>query len=224
MNISIIIPAYNEEKQIPSTLHSLRTYPLPGTVELIVVDDGSSDLTSSVSRIWADRVIRLDDNRGKGFALQKGLEIATGDSILFIDADLGDSASMAHHLVRTMEQEQADLVIATFPPPKKRGFGLVKKWAQKKLEKNVGYSPVSPLCGQRILNRKAIEAIDQWDCGFGIEMAMLFDVYKAGLKVTEVPIPFSHRETKKDLSGFLHRGKQFIEIRKTVKQWKKECT
>lgn len=224
MNISIIIPAYNEEKRIPSTLYALRTFPLPGTVELIVVDDGSSDLTSCVSGIWADRVIRLNRNRGKGYALQKGLEVATGDNILFIDADLGDSASLARHLVHTMEEEKADLVIANFPPAKKGGFGLVKKWAQRKLERNLGYRLVSPLCGQRILNRKAIEAIEQWDCGFGIEMAMLFDVYKAGLKVIEVSVPFSHRERKKDLSGFVHRGKQFIEIRKTVKQWEKEYT
>lgn len=224
MNTSIIIPAYNEEQQIPCTLHALRTFPLPGKSELIVVDDGSSDLTSSISGIWADQVIQLEQNHGKGYALYKGLEVAKGERILFIDADLGDSAALASHLVRRMEEANADLVIANFPPAKKGGFGLVKKWAQRKLKKNLGYHLISPLCGQRILNRNAVEAIKKWDCGFGIEMAMLFDVYKAGLKVTEVNIPFSHREGKKDISGFLHRGKQFIEIRKTVKQWEKECT
>jgi len=224
MNISIIIPAYNEEKHIPNTLYALRTFPLTGKAEIIVVDDGSTDFTSGVSGIWADRVIRLKHNHGKGYALKKGIEFASGDRFLFLDADLGDSAAMANRLVETMDETKADLVIANFPPPQKGGFGLVKKWAQRRLEKNLGYSVCAPLCGQRLLNRRAIESIKKWDCGFGIEMAMLFDVYQAGLKIIEVSIPFYHREGKKDLSGFVHRGRQFFEIRKTVKQWEKGWT
>lgn len=224
MDISIIIPAYNEEEMLPNTLNALRCTPLPGKTEVIVVDDGSKDFTRAVAGIWADQVIALDANHGKGFALSKGLEKAKGENILFLDADLGDSARYAGCLWDGMLESEADLVLATFPPAVHGGYGLVKKWAQRQLIRRMGRKVGSPLSGQRLLNRNAVEAIENWDCGFGIEVSMLLDIFKAGLKVTEVHVPFSHRETKKDLRGFLHRGKQFIEMRRMVKHWEKECT
>lgn len=224
MDISIIIPAYNEEVMLPNTLNALRCNPLPGKNEVIVVDDGSTDFTHAVAGIWADKVISLNKNHGKGFALSKGLEKAVGEKVLFLDADLGDSARNSVLLLDAMGDSAADLVLATLPLAQYGGFGLVKKWAQRQLIRRMGRKVGSPLSGQRLLNRKAVEAIANWDCGFGIEVAMLLDVFKAGLKVTEVQVPFSHRATKKDLRGFLHRGKQFIEMRKMVKHWEKECT
>ena len=191
---------------------------------MIVVDDGSTDFTRAVAGIWADKVIALDANHGKGFALSKGLEKAMGENILFLDADLGDSAGYSGQLLDAMVDSGADLILATFPPSLHGGYGFVKKWAQRQLIRRMGRNVGSPLSGQRLLNRKAVEAIENWDCGFGIEVAMLLDIFKAGLKVKEVHVPFSHRETKKDLRGFLHRGKQFIEMRKMVKHWEKECT
>lgn len=224
MDTSIIIPAFNEEKRIPNTLNAIRSYPLPGEIELIVVDDGSEDLTSSIAGIWADKVVCLERNHGKGFAMKMGLQVAAGNRILFLDADLEDSAAMAWRLLVAMDETDADMVVAHFPPQGKGGFGLAKRWAQKELERRMGRRIGSPLSGQRLLNRKAVKSIENWDCGFGIEVSMLLDIHKAGLKVIEVSIPFSHRETKKDIRGFLHRGKQFFQMRKTVKQWGKECT
>lgn len=92
--VSVIFPAYNEEARLERTLRSAATYfaALPGSVELIVVDDGSRDGTSALVRdlsteIEELRLIRLAANRGKGHAVRTGVVNARGRSILFADAD-----------------------------------------------------------------------------------------------------------------------------------------
>ncbi|MED0677410.1 glycosyltransferase family 2 protein [Aneurinibacillus thermoaerophilus] len=86
---SIIIPAYNEAAWIRETLRSLRAHPLLRECQLIVVDDGSTDDTALLAASWADRVVRLLQNEGKGSALRRGIEVAEGQHFLFVDADLG---------------------------------------------------------------------------------------------------------------------------------------
>ncbi len=85
MTISVIIPAYNEEKYLPRTLDSIhRLNRKPD--EILVVDGGSTDKTASVAKAHGARVITIP-HRGIGFARQKGLEAAKGDVVAFTDAD-----------------------------------------------------------------------------------------------------------------------------------------
>ena len=95
-SISIIIPAYNEEKRLPATLEKILAY-LDGTgwsfAEVIVVDDGSADGTAAVAaRVAAARpnvrVLRNPGNRGKGYSVRHGMLEAKGEWTLFSDADL----------------------------------------------------------------------------------------------------------------------------------------
>lgn len=91
--ISVILPAYREQDTIAATLAALRrglaSIAPSGSLELIVVDDGSDDETASRARAaGADRVITLDRNRGKGSAVRAGMLAATGVRVLFTDADL----------------------------------------------------------------------------------------------------------------------------------------
>ena len=93
--LSVVIPAWNEEKRIGSTLVEVGKY-LKGksfASEIVVVDDGSVDRTSelaseALSRRVPFRIIRLETNRGKGHAVKEGVLAAAGDVILFSDADL----------------------------------------------------------------------------------------------------------------------------------------
>src|SRR5438477_12008097 len=94
LNLSIVIPAYNEEKRIPRTLlHILSFVQEKGwNAEIIVVNDGSTDLTAHVVRKFAAQhssVLLIDNakNAGKGSAIRDGILRATGDVILFTDAD-----------------------------------------------------------------------------------------------------------------------------------------
>lgn len=91
MDLSIIVPAYNEEFRLGDTLAEIERFvdEQPGTAEVIVVDDGSTDGTSRVARSssLSPRVIRLETNRGKGCAVRTGMLASSGDLRLFTDAD-----------------------------------------------------------------------------------------------------------------------------------------
>jgi len=94
--LSIIIPAYNEEKRIPLTLKKISEFlkTKDFLYEIIIIDDGSQDATSKIVEEFSKdkynelRLIRLDKNYGKGFAVRKGILVSRGEYILFTDADL----------------------------------------------------------------------------------------------------------------------------------------
>ncbi len=95
-SLSIVIPAYNEEKRLPATINRLRDY-LAETewefAEIVVVDDGSSDATVRMVQSMNAarppvRVLRNPGNRGKGYALRNGVQKAKGEWTLVSDADL----------------------------------------------------------------------------------------------------------------------------------------
>ncbi|MBW1803125.1 MAG: glycosyltransferase, partial [Deltaproteobacteria bacterium] len=95
MELSVIIPAFNEEKRLPHTIDRVTRFLKESGVdyELIVVDDGSWDRSKDIieERKRACNRIRLisnETNRGKGFSVKRGVEAAGGDAILFTDADL----------------------------------------------------------------------------------------------------------------------------------------
>lgn len=91
--LSIIIPAYNEEERLGATLAEIRDYLDAGgrSAEVIVVDDGSTDATVALAKSWADRldltVIESPHNRGKGHAVRVGMLAAGGAKRVFTDAD-----------------------------------------------------------------------------------------------------------------------------------------
>src|SRR5512135_2438977 len=95
-DLSIIIPAYNEEALIVSTLDGIQAYlsTRPEQYEIIVVDDGSQDKTVEAVNRWQEcneadfRLLANPENRGKGFSIKRGVLESRGQFIIFIDADL----------------------------------------------------------------------------------------------------------------------------------------
>lgn len=92
--LSVVIPALNEEKRLPATLEAVADYKitLPGRIEVIVVDDGSTDRTASVAGAYRERfdacqVLRHERNHGKGHAVKTGILAAQGQFVFFMDAD-----------------------------------------------------------------------------------------------------------------------------------------
>jgi glycosyltransferase involved in cell wall biosynthesis len=224
--VSVVIPAYNEAEHIACTLEAVRRE-VPCD-EIIVVDDGSTDGTHRLAREWADTVVRLPRNRGKGTALQLGWQQANGDVVMLLDSDLRESAGQAGRLLEPVLRGACEMSIAVLPQPKRQaGLGLSKGLARKGIHMLTGYQPVAPLSGQRAIRRDVLMRVGTLDKGFGVEVGLTVDVLRAGYRVLEVPVPFSHRETGNDWAGYAHRGKEFFAIGRALcyKWWEgKEWT
>ena len=210
-----LVAARDEADRIEATVRALRS--IDAIDEVVVVDDGSRDATAAVARRAGATVLRRARTRGKGGALDDALARLPAPSVwLLADGDLGDSAASLSPLVDAVETGRADLAIATFPPGQGGGFGLVKRFARIAIRALGGPRVAEPLSGQRALTADALEAVRPLASGFGLETAMTIDAARAGLRIVEVPLPVSHRRTSRDLRGFMHRGRQGLEISRAV--------
>ena len=105
MTLSVVIPCYNERATIETLVDAVRAVPVGGPIEIIVVDDASTDGTQEILRQRIEpkvaRVVYSAKNGGKGAALRTGLALATGDIVIIQDADLEYDPQDYPKLIRT---------------------------------------------------------------------------------------------------------------------------
>ena len=219
-DVVVLIPAYNEADIIEDTIKAAQA--MPGITDVVVIDDGSDDQTPFIAYDTGARVIQIEDNSGKGAALNRGVAENDADIYLIIDADLGKSAAETYKLLEPILADQADMSIAVMkaPPGHKGGFGLVMKLAKWGIRKYGGISVTAPISGQRAIRRNLIDSIGGFEKGFGVETALTIDALRKGYKIVEVPLPLTHRVSGRNLKGFLHRGQQFWDISKAL--WRRK--
>jgi len=213
-DIAVLIPAFNESGTIARTVSV--ALEIPGVTRLVVVDDGSEDGTDLLAEQAGAKVVRMAGNAGKGGALEAGIKrIENADIIVLLDGDLGSTASEAALLIERVASGQADMAIATFPNTgTKAGFGLVKglaRWGIRKLG-GPGFVPEAPLSGQRAIRGTCLEQIRPFAAGYGVEVALTVRAMRAGCRLVEVPTQMAHAATGRDVSGFVHRGRQFVHV------------
>jgi len=215
-DISVIIPAYNAAAAISATVAGAKA--ISGVTQVIVVDDGSRDATVQLAQAAGTEVIVLSRNQGKGGALRRGIAQATGDLLLFLDADLGESAVLTEALIAPVAKQQADMTIADFILPETRGeergkggFGLLLDLAAKGIQAFTGLEMKSPLSGQRCLSRRLAEQAGIAD-RFGVEISLTLEVARRRGRILEIPLPLRHARTGRSWAGFWHRGKQFRDV------------
>jgi glycosyltransferase involved in cell wall biosynthesis len=209
--VTAIVPAYNEQDRIEDTLSALKS--IECIQYIYVINDGSTDETYDRARnIKGIDVINQFPNKGKGEALYKGLQLAlkNSDIIVFVDADLEESAKDIEKLLVPILEDKADVTIAKFPPARRKGgFGFVKGLAKWGVFINTGKRIDTALSGQRAFKSEVLEQINNNYKGYGVELGMVIDILNRGYNVMEVDVNMYHNETGRDLSGFIHRGKQF---------------
>jgi glycosyltransferase involved in cell wall biosynthesis len=216
-DLAVVIPARNEAERIGATVKAALS--LPGADLVVVVDDGSADETAAIAAGAGARVFRHARNRGKAAAIETGaeavrlLESESGAStprhLLFLDADLGETAAEAGPLAEPVRAGTADMSIAVFSNRvRKGGFGIVTGASGAGIERATGWRPAQPLNGQRCLTRAAFEAALPLAAGWGIETGMTIDLIRRGLRVTEVEVPLAHRATGNDWHAQVHRARQ----------------
>jgi dolichyl-phosphate beta-glucosyltransferase len=118
--ISVVIPAYNEEKRIGNSLSEARAFLGDSGMdyEVVVVDDGSSDRTSRIVERMARispkvRLVRYEENKGKGHALRTGVLVTKGDFVLVMDADLSTPLEELGKLIPYLAEGEFDVAIGS---------------------------------------------------------------------------------------------------------------
>lgn len=204
-DLSIVIPAYNESKRIPATLESVLAWreSFPGTVEVVVVDDGSNDSTAEVVRRFGDvRLMVLPQNRGKGHAVRTGILAAMGRRILFMDADLATPLDAYFQLEAALN---AGALVAIGSRPLKESRLDVRQPRLRELAGRCFNAVVRSLavpgihdtqCGFKLFEREAARWLFEQSVvnGFGFDVEVLFIALRAGLSVREVPVRWAHQE------------------------------
>jgi glycosyltransferase involved in cell wall biosynthesis len=232
-DVAVIIPAWNEADRVAATVQAASK--LAGADVVVVVDDGSADDTAACAAAAGAAVVRHARNRGKAAAMETGAEAvrlieadrlasesAAADGgaarhLLFLDADLADSAADAGPLVDPVRAGTADMTIAIFSTRvRKGGLGIVVATAGAGIERAIGWRPVQPLNGMRCLTRAAFTAALPLAPGWGAETGMTIDLARQGIRITEVEVPLSHRATGNDWRAQLHRLRQLVDVSRAL--------
>jgi len=199
-SISIIIPAFNEEKRLPSTLASVQAYlraqPWECS-EIIVVDDGSRDRTADVARAAGVRLLQNPGNRGKGYSVRHGMLEASAEWSLFSDADLSAPIEELEKLFAAVEREQAQAAIGSraldrsligvHQPAFRENMGRLFNLLMR-LETGLPFHDTQ--CGFKLFHTAAAREIFQRQRleGFGFDVEVLFIARRLGYRTLEVPV------------------------------------
>ncbi|HST16665.1 MAG TPA: glycosyltransferase [Gaiellaceae bacterium] len=198
---TVLVAARDEEATIARTVTALREqFP---DARVLVADDGSRDATAAAARRAGADVVELP-RRGKGQALSAAERVAGPGPILLADADLqGDLTAL---------RAGAGLRVARFAWRQGGGFGIARRASAALIALCGGVAASEPLSGQRLLDADARAAVFPLAPGFGAETRMTIDAASAGIAFTEVELDLRHRATGRDLQGFVHRGRQLLDL------------
>jgi dolichyl-phosphate beta-glucosyltransferase len=213
--LSIVIPAYNEAARLGASLRALHEFlsiRYPDT-EIVVVDDGSHDETAEIAtrcdgpggRIRR-RVIRYHPNRGKGYAVRRGLLAARSPIVLFTDADLSTPIAELPKLLDPILRGEADLTFGSRALDRTL-IGVRQPWLRETGGRvfNLALRLATRLpfwdtqCGFKAFRmsvcRPIVEAglIDR----FGFDIELLYVAHLSGLRLREIPVRWDHREGSK---------------------------
>ena len=223
--VAVIIPAYNEAERITATVQAALA--IAGVERVVVVDDGSTDDTAKIAKRAGAEVISKPHKRGKGAAMGSGVAYLRKSAqpgadylLLFVDGDLGASASACEVLIEPVASGRCSMSIAVPPAFKGAGgHGFVLGTARKAISEATGWEPQAPLSGQRCMNSFVFEACkNQLSRGWGVETWLSVKALEAGFTVLEVPCSITHRVSVNNLAGRLHRLEQFRQVRKTTRK------
>jgi len=208
--ISVIVPAYNEERMIGTTLDLLRTRleETGLTWEIVVVDNASTDGTAAVVERFADgeqiTLLRNDVNRGKGYSVRRGMLAASGELRLMCDADCGPSLDSLPRMLEAMERADivagsrnaADADVDRTQPLRRRLVG----WPFIALTRLIMREPTHDIyCGFKLFRGVAAEAVFSRQSldGWVFDAEILALARRLGYRVTEVGIRWADREGSK---------------------------
>lgn len=236
VDISIVIPAYNEARRLPLFLDRVVAYcqRQQKIYEIIVVDDGSSDNTSKSAARYRTKfsrlyIVRVRRNRGKGYAVKRGLLRATGEVCLFFDADGSVGPEEIEKNLHYIDGGGYDIFIGS-RVLKERGQVLKVKWYRKFMGMVFNFCVQTFLfknikdtqCGFKMFKKEVVKPLfsRSYIRGFGFDVEILYLAHKMGYRVKEGPVSWHHVSNSK-VNLVLDSIRMFIDILR-VRNW--HCT
>lgn len=193
MKVSVVLPAKNEAGGLPRTLEGVRSV-MP-EVELIVVDDGSSDDTPGLAAALGARVIRSPYSMGNGAAIKRGARAATGDVIVFMDADGQHDASCIPRLLQKLD-EGYDMVVGARDWGGQAGMsrGLANTFYNWLASRMTGFAVKDLTSGFRAVRAdKFKEFLHLLPNGFSYPTTSTMAFFRSAYPVAYIPIPVAKR-------------------------------
>jgi dolichyl-phosphate beta-glucosyltransferase len=214
LTLSIVVPAFNEERRLPSTLDVIFAWMDDGPfrdAEVLVVDDGSADTTAALveSRVATEprlRLIRNPGNRGKGYAIRHGMLEAKGDWILFSDADLSAPIGELPKLLAAAGERGAAIAIGSRALDRSLIGIHQSQWREisgiffnQIMRLITGLPFADTQCGFKLFGRDAARRVfplQRLD-GFSFDVEDLFIARQLGIPTIEVPVRWNNVEGTK---------------------------
>ena len=214
LNLSIIIPGYNEEAGIAENLKKVHATAqgLDIAFEIIFVNDGSTDNTEAVvSRLCQKmkelQLISYPTNRGRGYAMRHGIEQARGEFVLTVESDLNYGDLIIRDLYESIVHSLDDIVVAS---PYMKGGGtknlpfkrlFLSKWGNKILSASIG-GVVHTISGMtRIYRRECIQSLLLTSEDKEIHLEILSKALASGYQIAEIPATLTWPDRKVRKTG-----------------------
>lgn len=208
MKMDYIVTAYNEEKNIKNIITEIRDL---SKDRIIVIDDGSKDKTYDyIPKVNNLIKIKNSSNKGKGYSVKRALSYCNADYICIVDGDI--KGVMRH--IKFLEPiiKEYDCIVLT-PPIKGGGYGIFRKYSRYVVNRRTSADIPWCLSGVRIIKREALEKIkEKISDRFAFEVSMIIELINSGYKIRNFDVEFTHDITKRDIKGFYHRGRQFLDV------------
>lgn len=199
--LSVIMPAYNEAATIDEIIEAVLAVDMD--LELIIVDDGSSDGTRDIlSERWSEheqvQVVFHPQNRGKGAACRTGFEHARGDFIVIQDADMEYDPAELPMLVEPMQSGRADVVFGSrymgASPEVLRSWhtraNLFFTWMSNRVTPH-SFTDVHTC--YKLVRRDLLEQLEFFEDGFGLDQELVIKLAKQRPRIEEIPISYQPR-------------------------------
>ena len=195
--VSFVIAAYNEAPSVGRVVAGVRAH-TPGLLEVLVVDDGSTDATGAEAERAGARVIRLPRNRGKGEALRAGIRASTGDVLMFIDADDQDDPAEIPRLLDALAPDVAMVIGSRFLGEFREGSVTPLHHAGNRFLTGAfnllyGARVTDAQAGFRAIRRSALRIGELKAVRYEIEADLNLQVARGGGRIVEVPVTRSRR-------------------------------
>lgn len=219
-DVSVIIPAYCEEETIAEVLNRvIKASWSMGDVEIIVVDDGSTDKTGKVVAGFPFvKYIRHKTNMGKGAALRTGIKNARGKILVIQDADLEYAPEYIPSIVKPIIDNSVDMVYGSRFNSRPEGMSISHYIGNSILSMVAGFlyqvTITDVMTGQKAFRRGLLEDAELKENGFAVEI----EITTIGLngseqtKYGEVPIPYSYRQHGVSKIGYIDGFKSLIKL------------